>query len=459
MARNHRLYVAWQLTLATIALIASFMSRVVAAQEVVSTGERDVVIALRVPDTFTKEELESRFGLALESAKTKAQRIQAKPIEVETYDKIKEFLTSVQAGGELDRKGVIARRSNRSNYWDLYLPEGYNQVDRVEVEYKDKSDPSEPKKAEFRPVSRAAGEMDSKERLIYLGLAPPQLELRADPNWEVTRYTVHLKAWGDKPAKAIPQEFIGERCFRLEIGGYSGSMQQLFETLGDPDKIGIAMVGLQPPKTLALGLADLVGVIATQDGEWYQNNFRVRVTPPVKPRADRAWILFPLAQDEAEKLKASLESAVKSGAQTSKGLSESLKKGELGGYQVSKSTGSVSLRPKERAQWQEMTNLNAATEGEVPEFGRQFVVEEPGGWSNDPRMKGAWRVIMFERDVRDEGNQKTGSSVILPTKLVGDMSEERPSTHFHVNQVKSWVTGESPLRSAASAVPEPKAAR
>jgi hypothetical protein len=428
----------------------------VPAQEVAPTTERDVVIAVRVPDTFTREELESRFALALESAKTKAQRIQAKPIDLETYDKIKEFLTSVQAGDDLHRKGVIARRSNRSTYWDLYLPDGYNQVEKVELEYKDKSAAGEVRKAELKPVSRAEGEKDPAARLIYLGLAPPQLELRADPNWEVVRYTVHLNAWGDKPAKKVSEQFVGERCYRLEIEGYAGSLQDLFETLGDSERIGVAMVGIQPPKTLALGLADLVGVIATQDGEWYQNNFRVRVTPPAKPQADRAWILFPLSQGEAERLKAALDEAVKSGAQTSLSLSKSLQSGELGGYEVAKSTGNISLRPNDRAQWHEMTNVNPVP-GDVPEFGRQFVVEEPGGWSSDPRLKGAWRVIMFERDVRS-GGEKTGSSVILPTKLAGAMSDDQPSTHFHVNQVKSWTTGDSPLAQNLPAKPAPKAA-
>lgn len=453
MVRNHSQHLAWRLSLAIVVLGCGG----VAAQDPAETNDRDVVIAVRVPSTFTREELESRFRLALESAKTKAQRIQAKPIDLETYDKIKEFLTTVHADG--DRKGLIARRSNRSNNWDLYLPDGYNQVDKVVVEYKDNSDPSEVKPlktVELKPVPRAAGEMNSQERLVYLGLAPPQLELRADPNWDVTRYTVHLKAWANNPAQEVTQEFVGERCFRLEIAGYKGSMQTLFETLSDPKKIGVAMKGVHPPKTMALGLADLVGAIATQDGEWYQNNFRVRVTPPVDPKADRAWILFPLAKEDAEKLKARLDSMFASGAMTSTGLSESLRKGELAGYKVSMATGNVVVHPKDPAQWHEMTDVNAANKGEVSEFARQFVVEDTGGWGSDPRVKGAWRVIMFEYDTRDANDNtvKTGSSAILSTRLPGDASTNPMNAFYHVNQVKTWVTGESPLKSGAATPPK-----
>lgn len=216
MARDYLRVPAWAvLSTVGFAIVGSL-----AAQETVASAERDVVIAVRVPDRFSREELETRFKLALESAQTKAELIQAKPIELETYEQIKEFLTSVKAGGDLNRKGILARRSTKSNYWDIYLPDGYNQVDKLNLEYRDKGNGTELKKAEFKPVSRAQGEKSPSERLIYLGLAPPQLELRADPKWELTRYTLHLKAWGDKPARVVTDEFVGERCFRVEIIGY-----------------------------------------------------------------------------------------------------------------------------------------------------------------------------------------------------------------------------------------------
>lgn len=418
--------------------------------------ERDVVFALRVENDMTGAQIEETFQNAFRSTGTKAQSVTATPIDHETYDKIKEFLTTVKSTGELERKGIIAQRSSRSNYWDIYLPDGYTEVEKMEVEYQLKSS-LETKKEELIPISKAESlrEKDPKKRLIYQGLTPPQLELRSDPDWILKGYQVVLKGRSDAlPGKTLSQKFAESRCYRLEIVGYTGSMQKLFNTVGNEKAIGFAMKGLYPPKTLGLGLADLVGTIAPRRGAWEKNYFQLNELPPSNPPADRAWVLFPLSKEDAEKLKTQLDTDFKDGKLTLGRLSESLKSGELGGYKVSNTAGDITLRANEPAKWYEMGNVNASKPGEVPAFQRTFMIGEIADWKKDPRSQGAWRVVMFEYDTRFDGsNEKTGARTILRTSYVGDKGESRADAPYHIERAVGWETGDSPFSQAI--VPTP----
>lgn len=430
-------------------LFAAFTTSHLVAQEssvteaLVQPGagpSKDVVIAMRLKDEFSEKELARIIEAAVKSSGAVCRKADARRIDNDSYESIRQFLLTIKdSEGSLGKSGMM-RRAKRSNVWDVTLPDGYNQIEEMEVFVEDKNT-QKPKGISLKPVSRSTGEKNPMERLVYLGISAPQLELRADPEWgNLLGAKLKLAAWGEKPAASVDVTFEKEVCFRVSIDGFQGDPSQLFETLGDENRMGQALVGFSAPITLTIGLADFKKAVSGESGQWNGSKFTIGFIPPSRPRVDRVWMLFPLTEAQAKTTRQQVEEQLKSGRETTFDIPKKLREGKFMGYDVEKADTQPNLteiRPNDPPRWYQVSSDDR--------FSRTFAFGDVPAWQSSAFKDGPWKAVMYENDLLGPDKvAKTGERRIQKTRSIGEMTGLE--SEVQISSFVNWTSPDSPFR-------------
>lgn len=301
-----------------------------------------------------------------------------------------------------------------------------------------------PQTEKLTPVSYLDGQKDPSARLVYVDNR--QLELRPDPSWNLLDYKLAMKM-SDGKIKTQEGKFTQGRYYRVIIPDYTGAVRELFDNLADPAIVN-GLEGLRPPKSLWLGVADLVNSSCPDQNIWSENRLTMYVTPPPKCGVTSAWVLFPLTKEDADKEKALLDQGQRQGTITSESAVKDLENGSFGGYDAAKVGGEVTLTAAMKPQWYKIETVAAAStrrfRSSTASSAWQMTRSRSRPGRRTPCATDACRVVLYVADVRDKPTNKLLRSVVQKTKPVGSVQKDQP-WYWHVQPVVGWASDNSPF--------------
>jgi hypothetical protein len=254
-----------------------------------------VLLWVRVGANVTKQDIENNLKLSLDEGSFSWGAVDIEPVPRQTY----EFMEKVLRGGETPRVappaaavGEVQLRELSTGEWEVRLEEPTQSLEKMEVHFQDKETP--------QVFERGAVEQANRPTLIRPGVYAIRLG-----GEQPTKYVATIANRGVKQDKPLEGTWPKrDRYYAIALKQFEGKQEELLEVLrGKGGFLSEPFVDLKPTEKYTLAFASWkTDAASAPDPVFVDNSYTPHFRGIRGKKTKRVWLLFPLTQQDAEKL-------------------------------------------------------------------------------------------------------------------------------------------------------------